>query len=414
MGPRRVAVWIVGIISWTYLFIVTDFQLVAIAIWSVPFLLVLAVVSIPWRSVSWSTLLGLFMAGMGPVLVSVVLVQRLIELTPLEEWVRTVSGSDAFSGISGFVPFPSTVFFAPILEEIFKVLPLLILVVWKRSRIRTLAGPVDYAVMAGATGAGFGFGEDILVYLSQGNLRGPTGDWFALRLGPVYRSLFDVTPAPFDSDYTNLFSVFFAEMQYIGGVVWSGHGGLAMGLGLTIGLSVWGARRLKTKLVFVAIPIVYLWVVWEHIIANWYGGAGCARDDVFMCTLADVDLTGRIFPIVALAGFGLAIYMCSKAIRYYRSQDPFLESLDSDSFSISGGFVAAMRYISDWFAARRSRRKAAYGVETLRHARRVYSEDVDATLASRLRAMTYQRKLQGTTEVDGELEAQLTRAAPVD
>lgn len=418
LGPRKLIVWIVGLASWIYLLIITDFNLLAISVWSVPFLFVIAIVSTPWRSVSWSTLLALFMFGLGPVLFLVVISQRLIGLTPLEEWTRDLFDSLASAGVTTTVAFPRTVLFAPILEEFFKVAPLVALVLWRRSRVRTLAGPIDYAVMAGATGAGFGFGEDILIYLSQGTLHGPPSSIFALGLGPTYRSLAGAIPAAFETGFTNVMSFFFAEMQYIFGAVWSGHGALAMGLGMAIGLAVWGARRLNNRLLYLLVPITYLWVVWEHMMANWYGGSGCAQEDLVMCNVADLDLKGRIFPIAVLLAWGIAIYLCSSALRYYRSQDNLLGSNDSslDGYR-SQGWRGVMAFVADWFAVRRWRRKTAYGVEYLRHRSEPSEGDVNAVMAARLRGLSISRRLTGRppdTDLDLDLERALSRAAPLD
>lgn len=415
-GPWVLGAWVVGLASWIYLMIVTDFDLFAISVWSVPFLLVLAVLSSPWRSVSFSTLVSLFMLGLGPVLFVVVMVQRLIALTPLEDWVRSLSESLASAGVTTFIGAPSTVVFAPLLEELFKVTPLLVLLWWRRSKLRALAGPIDYAAIAGATGAGFGFGEDILVYLHQGTLFGPPSSVFALNLGPVYRSLTGVIPAAFDSDYTNAMSFLFPEMQYLTGVVWSGHGALAMGLGLAIGLSVWGARRLNSRLLYLVIPVAYLWVVWEHMMANWYGGAGCAQKDLLMCTLADIDLRGRILPVVMVVAWGVGIYMCRVAARYLRSQDSLL---GANEFHFAGyrsrGWRGMVSFVGDWFSVRRWRRKTSYGVEYLRFGRHVASGDALSVWAARLRGLEVRGHLTGhPPEVDTDVDVALRRAVPLD
>ena len=289
--------WIVGIASWLYLAIITDFALLEISVRSIPFLLLISVVSTPWRSVSFSTLWALFMVGLGPIVLLVVMSQGLLALSPTEVWTRSLFNSLAEAGFETRITFPSTVIFAPVLEEFFKVAPLLALIFWGKSRLRVHSGPIDYAVMAGATGAGFACGEDLLVYLNQG-LSGPTSSVFAFNLGPVYQSLVGSRPGAFDSDFTKEMSFVFPEMQYIGGVAWIGHGALALGLGLAIGLVIWGVRRFHNRWFYLVIPLVYLWVVWEHRMANWYSGAGCAQRDMVPCTIADADLRGRIFPFL--------------------------------------------------------------------------------------------------------------------
>lgn len=399
-GPWALAVWAVGLLSWLLLLIFTDGHLLAISAWSVPFLLMIAAVSTPWRSVSWSSLLGLFLVGMGPVFLVVLGIQWLIGVSPVEDWTRDLLAALADAGFEARITFPKQVIWAPVLEELLKVTPLLILVRWKASGLRTLAGPIDYAVMAGATGAGFSFAEDITVYLGQGRLLGPPSSVFGLNLGPLYRDLVGARPGrPFGgSAFADNMSFLFPEMQHIYDVIWIGHGALALALGLAIGLTVWGVRRLRTRLLWL-IPIwIYLWVVWEHMMANWYAGAACGLVDrgLPLCKLAHLDLRGRIFPFVVLAGLGLAIYLSREAIRYYRDVDSGLavEGFSRDGYR-SDGWRGTIAYVRDWFDFRRWRRKASYGAEYLRRRQTASRRDVLAMTASRLRALTIRGRLTG-------------------
>ena len=172
--------------------------------------------------------------------------------------MRSGLESLASTGFNLRINDPGKHLWAPITEELWKVTPLLIFIWWRRTGLRSLASPIDYAVLAGATGAGMAFSEDILVFLHLG-LDGPPSSSFALGLGQFYRELIGAEPGLFilegRSDFADNMSFFFPEMQEQNGVVWSGHGALALGLGLSIGLAVWAVRRRQNRL-FYLIPVV--------------------------------------------------------------------------------------------------------------------------------------------------------------
>jgi hypothetical protein len=409
MKPRTIAMSVVLIVSWGYLFVATSGELLQVTVWSIPFVLMIGALSTPWRSVSWSNIFMFFLAGMGPAYLLTLLLQWLLNLGPVEDFTRDLLES------TGIV-FVDSAIWAPLTEELAKVTPLLFVLLWARSGFRTLAGPIDYAVVAGTTGAGLAFAEDITVHISQGYLFGPTSSVFALDLGPIYQNLVGSRPGAFDSGYTNIMSFIFPEMQPIGGVVWSGHGALAMGLGLSIGLTVWAYRRVRSRFLFVIPVVVYLWVAWEHMMANWYGGAGCGQRDFVLCTLVDLDLKGRIFPVAVLAALGLGAYMSRGAVRYLRERD---QSLSSEGFTLdayrSNGVRGAISYVHDWFAFRRWRRKAAYGVDKLVQADRIKREDAEVVLAARWRAAYIRRRLVGNerSELPAEVAERVNALTPL-
>jgi hypothetical protein len=395
-GRRNLVFWALGIMIWLYLLIVTDWQLPAISAWSVPFLLVIAAVSAPWRSISWTNLAALFMVGMGPVYLLALFVQWLLGVSPIEGWTESLLDSLTEAGIELRLTSLNKDLWAPLTEELLKVSPLLVLVLWRRSSLRTTAGPIDYAVIAGATGAGFALAEDISVYLGQGLLVGPPSSTFALNLGPAYGALVGSDPGSLTgrSGFADNMSFFFPEMQDIFGVVWSGHGALALGLGLSVGLTVWGARRFGSRILYLVPPVAYLWVVWEHMMVNWYGGAGCNRRDLPLCTLADLDLRGRIFPIVLLVAWGLAIYVSGRAVRNYRDQDRLLSTagFTRDGYR-ADGWRGTSAYVKGWFEFRRWRRKISYGVFHVQHMRTVRKYDLLALYACRTRALVVRQNL---------------------
>lgn len=417
-GPRNLAFWMLGGLTWLYLVILTGGDLLSITVWSVPFLLMIAAVTTPWRTLSFATLFGLFMIGMGPVYLAALGAQLFLGIGPIEGLMRDLVDGLASAGFTSPIPNINKVIWAPVTEEVLKVVPLLVLLFWKGSGFKTLSGPIDYAVAGGVTGAGFALAEDISVRMGQGFLEGPPSDVFALRLGPLYRDLVGSRPGGRfgRSDFADNASFFFPEMQEIFGVVWSGHGALAFGTGLSIGLAVWLRRRLDSRLFYLAPPLVLLWAIWEHMMANWYGGAGCSRRDVTMCTLAGFDLRGRIFPILVLAGFALAVYLSGSVLRSYRRTDLALagERLAFDEL-LASGWRKALSTIKDTLAFNRWRRRASYGTFHLEHMSRPLKFDMLAVLASRTRALVVARRLAGdpAEPIPEEAEALMTRVTPI-
>ena len=388
-------------LSWLYLLIITSGQLLRITAWSVPFLLMIALVSLPWRSISWKHLAGFFMLGMGPVFLLAAASQWALGALPLEDWVRSGLESLASTGFNLRINDPGKHLWAPITEELWKVTPLLIFIWWRRTGLRSLASPIDYAVLAGATGAGMAFSEDILVFLHLG-LDGPPSSSFALGLGQFYRELIGAEPGLFilegRSDFADNMSFFFPEMQEQNGVVWSGHGALALGLGLSIGLAVWAVRRRQNRLFYLIPVVVYFWVVWEHLMTNWYGGAACFAQDSPLCTVANLDLRGRIFSLAVLAAFVYAAYLSREAIIALRKADPALSvgraEVDRATYRTKGwrGSIALLRDQLDFW---RWRRKTAYGVSHLRHGREVRQYQVLALLTCRTQTLLLRERLTG-------------------
>lgn len=405
-------------LSWVYLLIITSGQLLRISVWSVPFLLMIALVSLPWRSISWKHLGGFFMLGMGPVFLLAAVSQWTLGALPIEDWTRSGLEALASAGWDLRINNLGRDLWAPITEEFWKVTPLLIFVWWRRTGLRNLAGPLDYAVLAGATGAGMAFSEDIMVFLHQG-LGGPPSSAFALGLGQIYRSLVGAEATVFTfsgrSDFADNASFFFPEMQELLGVVWSGHGALSFGLGLSLGLAIWAARRRSSRVFYLIPVVVYFWVVWEHVMANWYGGAACFAQNSPLCTLANLDLRGRIFPLAVLAAFAYAAYLSREAIVVLRDADPALNlanaEVDRPTYRTEGwrGSISILRDRLDFW---RWRRKTAYGAWHLRQKPDVREYQVLALLTSRTKTLLLRERLVGESPTDipddaGELMARV-------
>jgi hypothetical protein len=393
-GVFDLSVWVVALVSWSYLLVKTDWNLPAISAWSVPFLLMISLVTLPWRSVTWMTIVGFFMLGFGPV----------FALSALAgQWLSSGSIGDFLGDLAINVDITNVGedFVAPVVEELLKVLPLLALFWWRRLGWRDTTGPLDYAVLAGATGAGLAFAEDTFVYLAQG-LDGPTSDVYALGLGPIYGGLVGSSDPGFSlfgqSTFADVGSFLYPEMQDLFGAIWSGHGALALGIGLALGLGVWLKRQTGSGW-WIALPfIVYLWAVWEHVMANWYGGAGCSAGGKILCTVAAIDLHGRIFPVVILAAFVYAAYTSGRVLRSHRLSDVSLllswKRVNRDSYR-SRGWSGAVALLDDRLDFLRWRRRTGYGAFHLEHSRRVRHGQVLGVMASRIQTLRYRQALEG-------------------
>lgn len=416
-GPFAVAVWVVAVAAWIYLLIRTGGDLFKISVWSVPFLLMIAAVSTPWRSVKWRTVASFFMIGFGPVFLLTALVAWGIDAAGVEDMIRGWLNSMAASGTDlRLTDVPADVI-APVIEELFKVLPLLVLFWWRGSGLRASAGPLDYAVLAGATGAGLSFAEDIFVHIHQG-LPGPTSSIFGLGMGPIYANLVGVDRPGFvftgRSRFADTFAFFFPEMQEVLGMVWSGHGALALGTGLALGLAVWWSRRRGNRWFYLVPIAILLWTMVEHMLTNWYGGAACGTSPSPLCTVASIGLHGRVFPLVVLAGWGYATWVSGRHLRAFRGVDPTLAlskgSVDRTSYA---GRRGSMRIWSDRFDFYRWRRKTAYGAFHLQ-ARKVTGRQVASAMASRLETLLLKARLQGSTvDVPEETRVMMEQVAPV-
>jgi hypothetical protein len=288
------------------------------------------------------------------------------------------------------------------LEELFKVAPLLIILAWRRNGFGTTTGPLDYAVLAGATGAGMSFAEDIFVYLSQGALAGPPGGWFGLGVGRVYAGLVGAgSGVSFSgrSAFADNGSFFFPEMQELNGYVWAGHGALALAIGLSVGLAVWWSRRYGSRLFYALPVVVYLWAVSEHVMANWYGGSGCASGgDSSLCIVASINLRGRVLPFLLLAGLGYAAWVSGRQLRAHRDRDlamrlPWKEvSTQSYAAKGVGGWVALL---ADRFGFLRWRRRVGYGAFHLAHVARNTRGQLANLMASRVTTLVLRDRLRG-------------------
>ncbi len=383
-GPTEVFLIGLAAAAWLYLLVLTRGRLLEATAWTVPFVIVITVATWPWRTVSARYIGAFFMLGMGPVFLLVAVSQVALSASPLDDWLRRLLDVVDITNIRQEV-------WAPVTEEALKLLPLIVFLWWRRSGLAATAGPLDYAAIAGASGAGMGFSEDLLRLMAQ-EFSGPSSSWQAFGLGRIYANLVGSDPDLLSlsgrSRFTNLMSFFFPEMHDAAGVVWTGHGALSFGVGLAIGIGVWESRRLSNRLVGLGPWFVFLWAVFEHFMANWYRGAGCGRTVSPLCLTATTDLHGRLFPLAVLAGFFYAARLSRQAIQALHDADPILTTLPHKTTPSGAGWRPRLQAIGERFRYRRLVRAVAYGTVRLGSAQQHTHAQVLTVLGARTRALT--------------------------
>jgi hypothetical protein len=218
--------------------------------WPAIFLLQYTVLMTPWRAITVKEIGRMFLIGMGLVffasywgeLLLTGIIRAYPNINPLNLILR-----------SGFVLGPGVNILAdvasPICEETFKILPVVIFLLiagrgyWKRA-----LGPLDVALLGGASGAGFLFMENIARFIS--------GYWE--RIGPN-RSSWVASPG-FNPFYI------FPDMYHGSASVWMGHPEATMFIGLALGCGL--MIRKKFPLWPVIPAIAFIWVVWLHFMIN--------------------------------------------------------------------------------------------------------------------------------------------------
>lgn len=121
-GVFRLAAIVAAAASLLYLWRDTNGRLLEASLWQVPLVLMLLVVSLPWRTVSIRTVAAFFFVGFGPLLLLTILSQSLLVASPLERWLQGVSRDLDAAGIGALGNLHSNVW-APLTEEIWKIVP---------------------------------------------------------------------------------------------------------------------------------------------------------------------------------------------------------------------------------------------------------------------------------------------------
>jgi len=329
-GALRLLALVAAVLAFAYLWIQADGRFPEATVWQVPLILELLLLSLPWRTVSARTVARFFFIGVGPIFLATVLTQALLVASPLHGWLSDLSGDMALANIGGLKNVHASVW-APITEEIWKIVPLLLLLKWGQSHLRTQGGPLDFAILAAATGAGLGFAED-LFQLGGPEWSTPASPLLGLGVGTLYLALvanplnrFPLPVVDFDLSYQGVVGILDPSVEQLRlGAVWAGHGVLPLAVGLAIGFAVLGRGRFG-RLVYLLPLLILLWAIWDHFVANWYSFATCGRADApTLCGLAKVDFTGGLLPLVAIAGWALAMLVSQRLVGRRRAADPAL------------------------------------------------------------------------------------------
>jgi len=196
---------------------------------------------------------------------------------------------------------------APLAEEIMKVAPVLILLLWGKGQSwKRILAPLDASILAGASGAGFAFVENLF--------RIADNNWASL--GPD-RVTYVASPqiGPF-----SLFPEMEASQYYGVPTVWFGHSEMAAFLALAIGMGLF--FRKKTRAWWLIPGVTLIWCMWDHFLVNYLEPE---PSQLWAKILPTLDLYGQLLPFIFLASIGLAI----RTEKWYLSIDK------SANFSIS-------------------------------------------------------------------------------
>ena len=380
-GTLRLITAAVAIAAFGYLWIRQDGRFMESTIWQAPLILELLLLSLPWRTVSARSVGLFFFIGFGPVLLATVASQWLLVASPLNGWLLDVS-SDLGSANFGFLGNVHATVWAPITEEIWKVVPLLAVLWWGRSHLRTQGGPLDFAILAAATGTGLGFAEDLFVLNRGPGWTVPDSPILGLGVGTVYTALvvnplnlFNLDPiGTFEPGYQAYVGILNPAVEELReGVFWAGHGATAMLIGLAIGFAVLGRRRYRTPLVWLLPAVVLLWSIWHHFIGNWYLSTTCERDNApTLCGLAGLDLVGGLFALVAIAGWALGMWLSHSVMSRHAAQHQAL-SPSRREVSVAAyrgtGVTWPLRFFGDLLHYLAMRGRSAFGTFHVEHAR---------------------------------------------
>ena len=220
----------------------------------ISFLVILAVVTYPARSVRWGTVYNFFLVGF-VFAWAVVGVQYLIE--------QVIFG--------GHLPLVGSVLIAPLTEEIGKVLPLVVMLAGWRG-VRNSYGACDLMLCGGALGCGFGLLED------------------------TFRAVHSY-PTP---SSPALFGVAFFPDSYDG---FLGHGASTAFVALALGFLVYALRWRRWLIPgLVAAVLALFWMMVDHALANFATFNSFSQPWMTPVRwIWRLDQNGRLSPYVLLA-----------------------------------------------------------------------------------------------------------------
>ncbi|CAJ37559.1 hypothetical protein RCIX2485 [Methanocella arvoryzae MRE50] len=254
--------------------------------WPTFFMVQFTVFTTPWRAVKAKEMVRMFLIGMGIVFFAVYFAElamvAAITAFPEINPIRLFLGLDFVLG--SYDPMSDVA--SPVVEEVFKVLPVIIYLLvaghgyWKRA-----LGPLDVALLCGSVGAGFHVMENIARVTNS--YMGTLG-WDR-----------SVRPASFGIDPFFLFP----DMYHGSVSVWPGHAETAMLIGLFLGFGL--MLRKKLPYVWAILPaLAMVWMIWLHLLIN-YLRPGSPQ---FWAKLVmAMNLNGGLVQYVLILGLLLAI-----------------------------------------------------------------------------------------------------------
>lgn len=316
-----------------------------------------------WRTVSLRTVVTGFLIGFGPIAYLTIVVNRFVN-----DVMGRLGVNDFFSHTWVAAAAVGESFWAGPVEEMMKVLPLILLVVWSRSGLRRQSGPLDFAVLAASVGAGFGFAEDTF-QLGSPYWRWQWTGWDDISgtLGPYVTNptLNAALYAFYRLDLHFLrFSLgpvtLFPEMIDGGPIVFLGHGTYPLAFGLALGLVLHSPRTRRSAAVWIVPTLVLLWGIVDHVASNMWGSF---PQPSLLTLVATLSLHGRLLPLALVVGWVVASVASHRTV--VRHADPetrlFWQQVRYDGYRAMGVNGAAA-FISDVLEYLRLRRRLAFGL----------------------------------------------------
>ncbi len=257
--------------------------------WPAIFLVQYTVLTTPWRAITVKEIGRMFLIGMGLVFFASywgeLLLTGIITAYPNFNPIYRIMTMDFLlgRGVSVLADVAS-----PIVEETFKIVPVIVFLLiagrgyWKRA-----LGPLDVALLGGASGAGFLFMENLAREIS--------GYWS--RLGPD-RSVRVASPG------INPFYIF-PDMYHGDYSVWMGHPEATMFVGLALGFGL--LIRKKFPAWFIIPIFAFLWVVWLHFRINYELGRQFWAQLIILLRL-NGGLVGYVLELGLLLALAVAMY----------------------------------------------------------------------------------------------------------
>jgi len=315
------AVWVVVAVA-VHLLMGVGLSLGKALLFAAAFLLI----TWPVRSAPLQTLALLFFAGLLVVSHVTVLLQFAIKglfLPPV--W----SNAGRFWG---------SVVLAPISEEIMKLLPLVLILLWRKRRGATLFGATDFMLCGLMIGIGFNLFEDVM--------KGPE------KLAAVNMAAPVVGGVPL---------VPWAEMQSARGrpdIVYLGHAAATAFMGLALGWS----RYLKGKVRYIPVIVVLIWAIWGHALYN--GITAISRDSLVWITAPLTQIAPYVFLVATLGS--IVFEWLRLRERLPVSEQIFRQRLRAARPGLTGGPLTWVDRVWSWLLCRDLVRQIGYARLRLR------------------------------------------------